>query len=679
MSNSMTVDGVFASQALDSSGEVLDIKGIDVSTMEDGNGWANFEHNGADGKADGTEIVGKITYVKKIFKEDDCDDERQAGFWRQLKMPFLYGKVRLLDGADHPSAKAIAAIIRDAFAHNEPLNIGFSIEGSTLKKEGNVLKRTIAKRVALTLKSCNKTAYLGLLADPNAPQGFEKDFQKPDLLAILSHRAKVSKTEDPLLQTLGGSEAIYGSEMLKTMTAGGLDAAPSTYTGGTALVQIGTLGQRAYKAYKKWDRKKPLKTFLKAHLPEVSDEFLKHFEAMVDNHEVRIAKAQEELYEASLPPVEKMERLLRKAQELTVDLKKAAREAEPTPEHVQFQGKTIKPGLATHRTSKEPFAILHSTPDAFTAVPQKKLGMWDHSDMVKIPRNHEDSAFWDIKQHPVDVQASGVVHKDHHGVQGYLKHDDVADMVHGLDLHGAVDRKTAGRGINNAFSGWMDGPQGKVYVKANPKESEFSEARAEGAYHNLARDFFGMGQYLPKVAVIAHPATGQEHAVVEHVPGEHYDSDNDDHEFQLHKLNESGELHKLSLMNMLMQNPDRHQFNYMLDKDKGMKLIDHGLSFSYANEPQLPHYQRMVTKDGFGELLHPAAREWAMSLKPREFQLQLKSHGIPNELANESVNRLRALQGHLLKDPNASISSAYTQPQLMTSSGYAGQDVKTGK
>ena len=77
MSNSMTIDGVFASEALDSSGEVLDVKGADISTMQEGNGFCNYEHNGADGKGNGNEIVGKIVYVKKIFTPEDCEDERQ--------------------------------------------------------------------------------------------------------------------------------------------------------------------------------------------------------------------------------------------------------------------------------------------------------------------------------------------------------------------------------------------------------------------------------------------------------------------------------------------------------------------------------------------------------------------------------------------------------------------------
>ena len=66
MFNGMIIDGVFASEAIDSSGEILDIKGCDISDLENGYGVLNWEHNGSENKKeDANNIIGKIVFCKK--------------------------------------------------------------------------------------------------------------------------------------------------------------------------------------------------------------------------------------------------------------------------------------------------------------------------------------------------------------------------------------------------------------------------------------------------------------------------------------------------------------------------------------------------------------------------------------------------------------------------------------
>lgn len=302
MSTGLLLDGVFASEAIDSSGEILDVKGIDISDFDEGKGVANYEHQGHDNENNqGQEIVGKVVFSKKIFKASDCSNERESLFWSKVKIPFLYGIVRLYDGAGHEGAKALAAIIRDSHANNEPIIVGFSIEGSTLEKDSktNRLKTTIARRVALTLRPCNKTAVAGLLADPNAPEGYEKNPVAADLLAMVPVTStKKGEHADPRFTRLGGSEAIYGTEVSKAMAAGNYNAAPGTLTGGAALqVEDRSLRANALAAYRDWDRVTPFKKFLKARLPEASDEFLDHFNDIIESHIFRVKKAEEVLAE----------------------------------------------------------------------------------------------------------------------------------------------------------------------------------------------------------------------------------------------------------------------------------------------------------------------------------------------------------------------------------------------
>jgi hypothetical protein len=248
-STGMIIDGVLGSQCVDSSGEVLDVEGADIQDLEEGRGVLNYEHKGAEDKdSNGQEIVGKIVTAKKIFSEKDCETSRQVAFWKKVKHPFIYGVCRLYDGAGHEGAKALAAQIRDHHANSEPILVRFSVEGSTLEKDGNVLKRSVIRRVALTLKPCNRTADSGLIEDPNAPTGFDK---KPvsrvgDILAAWRRTRRRWSTSTRSTMKLGGTyETEYSefdrrpitwrwssrwssSRTMKKASSAGYDAAPSS-------------------------------------------------------------------------------------------------------------------------------------------------------------------------------------------------------------------------------------------------------------------------------------------------------------------------------------------------------------------------------------------------------------------------------------------------------------------
>lgn len=306
-STGMLLDGVFASEAIDSSGEVVSISGMDITTMEEGHGVANYEHLGEDGGY-GREVVGKIIYVRKVLKESDCENDRQRSYWEKLKgIPFLYGVVRLYDGAGHDGAKALAAMVRDHVANDEPILVRFSIEGTTTEKDGNHIRSSIAKKVALTLKPCNKTAVSGLVSDPNAPEDF------PSVKKAETHFI------DPEFRPLGGATVVEGNPCLdvkaeaslrllgammtlkavrKALTAGSPAGPPSSRTGGEALQRedLGrTVKNTALAALRDWGskpfRRGEFRAFAKAKLPEVSDSFLDHFTDVAEAYTVKKALA----------------------------------------------------------------------------------------------------------------------------------------------------------------------------------------------------------------------------------------------------------------------------------------------------------------------------------------------------------------------------------------------------
>lgn len=329
----MHLEGVFSSEVVDSSGEIVKIDGMDISTFEAGEGTANVEHVGVhDGL--GKETVGKVIYVKKIFSRGDCEDESQRFFFDLVKgKPFLYGIVRLFDGSGHAEAQRLAAQIRDYNAHKELILVRFSIEGSTLSKKGNVVEESFAKKVALTITPANKVCNTRLLTDPNAPSGFEK-MVKSILEDPTLHKIGVSPDllYNPILGvgkdiSLGGlfKTAIRDLILAKALTAGNMDVAPSARTGGAALQgssiskkYAGTVLATARDYRDDWDRdkfKKKLKeSFTKAELPDVSDEYLEHFTSMAEDWKVK----------KSTPESSSLSRLL-KSESALIELRKATR------------------------------------------------------------------------------------------------------------------------------------------------------------------------------------------------------------------------------------------------------------------------------------------------------------------------------------------------------------------
>lgn len=255
----------------------------------------NWEHSG-DEKGPSS-IVGKVIFAKKIYTEGDCENDLQRAQWKQIKLPFITGIVRLFDGAGHPQAQAIAAIIRDNVANGEPISCRWSVEGSTLEKEGNRLKQSVVRRLACTIKPCNRTATSDLIEDPNAPEGFEKKHTKEKVKDLLDFEDS-AKSENPLYQRLGGTteinSSIIESEPLTkdALSAGSYAGAPGSLVGGAAL-QREDLGRKVFSAYKKYSKDKKdfdkaeFKEFLRSELPEASEEFLDHFRDAVDDIHVK--------------------------------------------------------------------------------------------------------------------------------------------------------------------------------------------------------------------------------------------------------------------------------------------------------------------------------------------------------------------------------------------------------
>lgn len=261
------IDGIATNGALDSSGEVMSVRGHDITDLEEGKGVLNWEHNNDSSE----DIIGAIVYAKKIYDESDCENERQKEYLKKSGGPYVYVIAELMDDEEHPGAIAAAALIRYYHRRNIKILAGFSIEGHTLIRNGNTLERSVGRRVALTLRPCNKACETGVLEDPQISAVYKETTQKSES-RIPSYEVDNIVLEDPITELFESVEKLN-----KTLTAGNYDAAPSTLTGGAALQVEGSVKNKLKAALRDWNRVQPLKHVIKAALPEVSDDYVDHF------------------------------------------------------------------------------------------------------------------------------------------------------------------------------------------------------------------------------------------------------------------------------------------------------------------------------------------------------------------------------------------------------------------
>lgn len=166
------VDGIGSSEDLDSSGERIEQKGIDLSTVTQ-DGTITWEHK----NDNSMQVVGKILEVKVISKKSDCDNERHEHFWEVIgKKPYLYVAGVLFDNFGHQGAQSAAAMLKfDTMTKRDKTKpvIGFSIEGSRLDKDGVWIKKCIMRKITLTNTPCNKACVAEFYEDPSKSKGMK--------------------------------------------------------------------------------------------------------------------------------------------------------------------------------------------------------------------------------------------------------------------------------------------------------------------------------------------------------------------------------------------------------------------------------------------------------------------------------------------------------------------------
>lgn len=263
----------------------------------------------------------------------------------------------------------------------------------------------------------------------------------------------------------------------------------------------------------------------------------------------------------------------------------------------------------------------------------------------------------------VDPADSDLVHADYHGFGGSMHDDEQRQAVHGLDFKTAKPIK--GKHLNTQGSRWVENPitKRKYIVKQSSgvgradkrvqnalghlDERGFNAARREVMYHNLANNFFDLGKFVPKTAGFTR--RGEDYSAQEQVDAHPLDAwsyDNkktpayvpapieSEYQKSLKQHHDSGDLHKLAIMDFIMGNHDRHRGNYMLGKKNNqLYLIDNGLAFDYEGHTKHSGYASGFLGDaeddasGYAKSIHPKALEWLNSLNEDKAKEMWTKHG----------------------------------------------------
>jgi hypothetical protein len=280
---------------------------------------------------------------------------------------------------------------------------------------------------------------------------------------------------------------------------------------------------------------------------------------------------------------------------------------------------------------------------------------------------------WDIVQdkHP-DIKVARVSHESAHlpewkDYHSDLFHDVIPDVpVKHLDS-GVAGAQVVGKGdeptvlvkppmtqkLNDRFRGRVP-VEHQHFLHPN-----FTTSHREAMYHLLADSVFGLGHFVPRTTVFKHPVTSDPFSAMEWLK----QTSPFIGESQIGHLHNSGDTHKMAIMDFVLGNNDRHKNNILFDRNGDMKLIDHGLAFDYGGMASagVPAYAKGLLEDRVPQKVH----KWVQSINPDRLVETMKSRGAPEHVAEMAGRRMRAIHEWSAKNqrtdntPSGKLGEAY--------------------
>jgi hypothetical protein len=213
----LKIDMCAGSELKDTQGETLSIEGADISDLQNGNGRLNDNH----GKGFFNSI-GRVTSAKKIFKAEDCDNERHRYYWEKIKAPYIYVAGELYNDEDHPNARAAAAIMKNVHREDIPLKMKASVEGGVMARgisDPSRLAQTKIHSVALTFTPANNATLVEPLNLDKSNADWEGDMR---LIKSVMHLAETNIPSFRHIERHASANAIFDNiakikELAKTI------------------------------------------------------------------------------------------------------------------------------------------------------------------------------------------------------------------------------------------------------------------------------------------------------------------------------------------------------------------------------------------------------------------------------------------------------------------------------
>ncbi len=327
---------------------------------------------------------------------------------------------------------------------------------------------------------------------------------------------------------------------------------------------------------------------------------------------------------------------------------------------VEFQGQKVYPGhlRSTAGGDYADHAILGHDAKHFYTVPVHpgRLGNWEHDDVEKFNKQGQGSSFQVLKW-PVYHDNGSVVDSAKDGDPLFNQSAIQNKLIHGLDMaSGSFVNMGARPGATDNLNHWRKHPNGQpLYIKKEGEGVENDNGKTNGvygnpsdeaAYHNLARDVFDLGGYVPQVAVFKHPTTGQRMSAMAKVEGgEHHRKADPLHQAIIKNMTASGDLHRIAMMDWVLGHDDRHSGNYLMTPGgkKQMQLIDNSSILpGQGYKPNvIPEY---LSKAKLVEPIHDNEQDWAMKLDPQVLEDSLASMRYPKATIKAAQDRLEFLK-----------------------------------
>lgn len=300
------IHGIAASENIDTSGERLSIAGMDISSL-DKDGVFNWEHK-ADQPA---QVVGKILKAKKIFSEQDCEDDHQLYFWQKCQTPYVYVMGELMDDYKE-SAREVAGHFRyEADRDHEASTVNFSIEGGKMEKRGMDVLRSVARKVTITVLACNKATVAEMVTIEKRPkkgdinelfktEHFEAELFSPMNKALTAGSANVAPSQltgiaaltKPKVPTIKAPVVNPPNVNRPDRGFGKITHKPGTTTGPGKVIRKSQWLARAEQEYEKWTKRESFESFMSTRMPHLTKGEIKAIgQVMVLNKSMNLEKA----------------------------------------------------------------------------------------------------------------------------------------------------------------------------------------------------------------------------------------------------------------------------------------------------------------------------------------------------------------------------------------------------